>query len=80
MGKRMAIVRISKELLCQLLNFPEGTEIHAVRDSCDYLGIVEMQVSHEDLPMIRNNDALAHATPRYGRDENGQTKFIEWGL
>lgn len=81
-AKHVGIVRLSRELLCSLLNFPAGTEIVGV--SGDYYfaeDLIALKVTHPDLPEVHECEVITEARPQYRRNlETGEVEFLGWGL
>ena len=87
--RHRAIVRISHELLRQML-FPDGAKIIAVMlDTQDLFGRNDFVcvVEHPDLPITGFGEVLPDARPLYTQHCNGDIEneipsieFTDWGL
>ena len=87
-GKHYAIVRISHELLRQIL-FPEGTKVLAMmQDVNDIFGREDFVcvVEHPDLPVHHIGNNLLSVSPIYRQNYNGgeneiaTVTFEGWGI
>lgn len=61
----MAYCEIDLSLLAAMMNLPHGTEIARVTELPDKPGVVAMQVSHPDLPVVAAGRPLQRCNPQY---------------
>jgi hypothetical protein len=86
---RLAVMRVSRELLCQIFHLPEGAEILSIWEKPEqYASDIYIKVSHPDLPKVFPGQVVIECAPRYCREEvfsefNGPqdvVHFVSWGI
>jgi hypothetical protein len=81
MGVR--IMRVSNDLLANLLCLPPGTQVMGVCDRDPHsfaTGTFAVEVSHPDLPPVPEGSPIPDVNPCYTHDKNDRPVFLEWGL
>jgi len=78
-ARRQAIIRVSRQLLIELLRLPAGTEIVGISDQVYFdTGDVAIKVEHPCFaPVETDGGTIPTKTPSY-EVEDGVVKFIGW--
>ena len=75
--KRLAILKVSWELLRQLLNLPEETDMIGMGDSSAW-HIASFVIEHPDLPAVKEGQLVPTVDPQFRRQP--EVVFEGWGL
>jgi len=74
METKVRIMQLSTELLRQVLQLPDGTDIVDVRMSFDRPGVMELRILHDSFSPMRDGYVIPRVTPVFGDDG-----FVSWG-
>jgi hypothetical protein len=83
-GKHVAILRVSRQLLVQVLGLPIETVVDGAQISFDQPDVIELRIRHEDLPLVGPGAVLPKVTAEL-RSETvegpaRETRFVRWVL
>lgn len=73
----MCKVRVSNQLLTQVLGLPAGTEVVYARTDELSMNSVILTVAHEDLPEVQDCGALPFRTPVV-QENDGLPAWVPW--
>jgi hypothetical protein len=80
-GRRIRIVKVTRELLCEVLKLPPGTEVLDLsRDLYYDQDVFALKVAHPDFPPVPPGHAIPAVNPVYRRAEDLPAVFVGWGL
>lgn len=83
--RRVALVRVTPELILQALRFPEGTRILGIDVDRNFLrlGVKEdlvLKVEADSLPLVMEGDVIPFTHPSWRKvyEEGYRVEFIAW--
>jgi len=77
--RRVAILRVTPELLIAALRLPADTTIHEIRYAHDGLyGTIEIQIEHPLLKEVPEAEWIPSVDAQLQMDPNGRTRFTGW--
>jgi len=80
---RGRVVRLkldSKFMAERLLHLPKGANVINARAMPEYLNMIELVVSHPDLPELEDGMRIPEANPTLRHNPAGDIEFLSWNI
>lgn len=83
LGPHKGVLRVSYQLLVELLQLPEGARIERIVESTLEVDILQFVVAHPDLSEVGEGQIIPIVNPTFQTEQcdgpHGVTSFVEWG-
>lgn len=79
--RRLGRMRISFELLVEILHLPIGIQIERIISDIAFDRVLEIVVAHPDLPIVRDKEIIQYVKPQYKHTWHPaytETEFDQW--